>query len=156
MKVTALKGERDRRCGMMSGWTWVLATGLVVLLTASGRLAAQTEAKPGAEAKGRAEAQAAAGQETGTGQAKPAATQQAPSPDQKKAAGEMVGPVPEDCHSKTPPPTPGTNPEGKAPRLVCDQMKYTVENLWSGQQIECVFNIRNDGDANLEIKAAGG
>lgn len=41
-------------------------------------------------------------------------------------------------------------------RWVCPQTSVEIEPVWRGDQIECPFIIRNEGSANLEIKAKGG
>ncbi len=46
--------------------------------------------------------------------------------------------------------------EGKIPRWSCQEPEITVEPVWRGEQITCEFSIRNEGEALLEIKAAGG
>ena len=58
---------------------------------------------------------------------------------EKKAAAESVA-------SKEP----------VGPKWSCPEPLVTVEPRWQGEQIECPFMIRNDGDRNLEIKARGG
>lgn len=45
---------------------------------------------------------------------------------------------------------------GGAPSWSCPEATVTVEPVWYGQQIECPFTIRNEGTANLTIKARGG
>jgi len=58
----------------------------------------------------------------------------------------------------TPDPTPSTKSTkgGASPRWVCLEPNLTTDPVWRGQQIECAFMIRNEGTANLKIKARGG
>lgn len=58
----------------------------------------------------------------------------------------------------TPDPTPSAKSTkgGASPRWVCAESNLTTDPVWSGQQIECAFMIRNEGTADLKIKARGG
>jgi hypothetical protein len=47
-------------------------------------------------------------------------------------------------------------PVGGAPRWVCPNANLTIDPLWRGEQIACSFLIRNEGTAQLDIKARGG
>ena len=47
-------------------------------------------------------------------------------------------------------------PVGGAPRWVCPNANVTIDPLWRGEQIACSFVIRNEGTADLDIKAKGG
>jgi hypothetical protein len=46
--------------------------------------------------------------------------------------------------------------DGPQPRWVCNQPVCNIDPLWNGERIECVFMIRNEGEADLNIKAKGG
>ncbi|UCF34764.1 MAG: hypothetical protein JSV78_05555 [Phycisphaerales bacterium] len=45
---------------------------------------------------------------------------------------------------------------GPLPRWVCSETTVTAKPVWTGEQIECTFNIRNEGKGDLNIKAKGG
>ena len=77
-------------------------------------------------------------------------------PTQEKPAQPEAEPQ-SDCHSKAPDPKPDQSVEAaQQPSWACE--KTTVENLsvWQGQQAEFTFVIRNEGTADLQIKAKGG
>ena len=46
--------------------------------------------------------------------------------------------------------------DGPQPRWVCNESVRTIDPLWNGERIECAFMIRNEGEADLNIKAKGG
>ena len=46
--------------------------------------------------------------------------------------------------------------DGPQPLWVCGEPVCTIDSIWSGERIECVFMIRNEGQADLNIKAKGG
>jgi hypothetical protein len=46
--------------------------------------------------------------------------------------------------------------DGPLPRWVCSETTVTPKPVWTGEQIECAFHIRNEGKGDLEIKAKGG
>jgi hypothetical protein len=46
--------------------------------------------------------------------------------------------------------------DGPLPRWVCSETTVTPKPVWTGEQIECAFHIRNDGKGDLNIKAKGG
>lgn len=68
----------------------------------------------------------------------------------------------------SPPPKPGCGSEesgtvvpsaptdGTAPKWSCEKTTVTIEPVWQGKQIECPFILKNEGDADLHIKASGG
>jgi len=58
--------------------------------------------------------------------------------------------------TQNPVPTSESTKGGPAPRWVCDEPDLTTDPVWNGQQIECAFMIRNEGTADLKIKARGG
>ena len=43
-----------------------------------------------------------------------------------------------------------------APKWSCAAPSVIAPPLWHGGQIDCTFQVRNQGDANLEIKVKGG
>ncbi len=45
---------------------------------------------------------------------------------------------------------------GPQPLWACGEPVCTIDPIWSGERIECVFMIRNEGQADLNIKAKGG
>ena len=45
---------------------------------------------------------------------------------------------------------------GGSPRWVCPEPDVKIDPVWYGDRIECAFMIRNEGDADLRIKASGG
>lgn len=51
-------------------------------------------------------------------------------------------------------PKPGTG--GPPPRWVCKEPTVTMEPAWPGGQVECTFEIRNEGEGDLVIQAKGG
>jgi hypothetical protein len=79
--------------------------------------------------------------------ASPKAQEQA-KPAEKKvpAADESAGCGP----SREPEPKP--SPEGPQPRWVCKQPKITADPVWSGGQVDFVFEIANEGEGDLKIK----
>ena len=46
--------------------------------------------------------------------------------------------------------------DGPQPLWGCAEPVCTIDSTWSGARIECVFMIRNEGQADLNIKAKGG
>jgi hypothetical protein len=46
--------------------------------------------------------------------------------------------------------------DGPLPRWVCSETTVTAKPVWTGEQIECTFDIRNEGKGDLNIKAKGG
>ena len=80
---------------------------------------------------------------------KAAATVKAPKA--KKTAG-----CGSDSGTPDPAPSAKTTKGGPSPRWVCLEPNLVTDPVWSGQQIECAFMIRNDGTADLKIKARGG
>jgi len=133
--------RRIRFGGTSNYWGRRVATALAIGFIGSFSSTALAEPKPTDEAK-QTQAQANATQNDEAGKRNPAAAQ--------------TGPVPEDCKSKVPAPNPENNPQGAAPRMVLDVTEYAVDSIWSGKDIECVYRIRNEGDAELQIKAQGG
>lgn len=51
-------------------------------------------------------------------------------------------------------PSPGKG--GPPPRWVCKEPTVTMEPAWPGGQVECAFEIRNEGEGDLVIQAKGG
>lgn len=58
--------------------------------------------------------------------------------------------------TQDPSPTARSTKGGLSPIWVCPEPKLTTDPVWRGQQIECAFMIRNEGTADLKIKAKGG
>ena len=44
----------------------------------------------------------------------------------------------------------------KGPVWACSEQTIQTEPVWAGQDVSCTFTIRNEGTANLKIKAKGG
>jgi hypothetical protein len=53
-------------------------------------------------------------------------------------------------------PTPDVAAGGAGPQWVCDETTVRPDPVWRGAQLECAFNIRNEGKRDLKIKARGG
>ena len=51
-------------------------------------------------------------------------------------------------------PKPGKG--GPPPRWVCKEPTVTMAPAWPGGQVECAFEIRNEGEGDLIIQAKGG
>ena len=51
---------------------------------------------------------------------------------------------------------PARSPSAAGPRWACAQPIITANPVWHGKKVECAFEIRNDGDADLEIGAQAG
>jgi len=51
---------------------------------------------------------------------------------------------------------PKPSPDGPQPRWVLPQQTVEVPPVWVGQNIVCPFNIHNEGDGDLRIRAKGG
>lgn len=60
------------------------------------------------------------------------------------------------CGDKSRTPTPKPSPTGPHPRWVCKQPKITAEPVWAGEKVDFVFEIANQGEADLHIKLKGG
>ena len=60
------------------------------------------------------------------------------------------------CGGASADPTPDTATGGPGPQWVCDETTVRPDPVWRGAQLECAFNIRNEGKRNLKIKARGG
>jgi hypothetical protein len=58
------------------------------------------------------------------------------------------------CGSDATVPAPPS--DGTLPRWTCAKSEVDIEPVWQGKQIECPFVIKNEGDADLHIKASGG
>ena len=52
--------------------------------------------------------------------------------------------------------TPQPSPRGPHPRITFDETEVVLDPVWKGEMLDCTFVIRNEGDAVLEIRAAGG
>ncbi len=76
-------------------------------------------------------------------QAKPSQPALRASPPRKKGCGS-------DAKIPDPP------QDGTVPRWSCAKSEIEIEPIWQGKQIECPFVIKNEGDADLHIKASGG
>lgn len=44
-------------------------------------------------------------------------------------------------------------PPGKAPKAVCEKESIEAEPVWKGQTMTCNYTVRNEGDADLFIRA---
>ncbi len=53
-----------------------------------------------------------------------------------------------------PEPTPA--PAGPQPKWAIENSNLTIPPIWHGQALRCGFTIRNEGEADLQIKAKGG
>ena len=60
------------------------------------------------------------------------------------------------CSDKGSPTVPTPSPDGPQPRWVCKQQTVTADPVWAGTKAEFVFEIANEGEADLQIKLKGG
>ena len=51
---------------------------------------------------------------------------------------------------------PEPSPTGPHPRFVCKQQDITADPVWQGEKLDFTFEIRNEGEADLQIKIRGG
>lgn len=59
------------------------------------------------------------------------------------------------CGSKSKRAIPTPSPDGPQPRWVCES-KITADPVWYGQPLDFVFEIRNEGEGDLQIQLKGG
>lgn len=52
--------------------------------------------------------------------------------------------------------TPQPSRRGPHPRITFDETEVVLDPVWKGEALDCTFVIRNEGEAVLEIRAAGG
>lgn len=80
---------------------------------------------------------------------KPAPQQPGPA---KQAA--MTPAKPRRANSPTIVPQPKAG--GAQPKWACEETKIQLEPVWKGGSLQCIFKIRNEGEADLTIRARGG
>ena len=51
---------------------------------------------------------------------------------------------------------PQPSPDGPQPVYVCKPSNITADPVWRGETIDFVFNIKNEGEGNLQIQVKGG
>lgn len=51
---------------------------------------------------------------------------------------------------------PRPSQRGPYPRFAVDESEVVLDPVWKGEALDCTFVIRNEGEAVLEIRAAGG
>ena len=59
------------------------------------------------------------------------------------------------CGSKSKRAIPTPSPDGPQPLWVCES-KITADPVWYGQPLDFVFEIRNEGEGDLQIQLRGG
>lgn len=60
------------------------------------------------------------------------------------------------CSDKGSPTVPTPSDGGPQPRWVCKEQTVTADPVWAGEKAEFVFEIGNEGEADLQIKLKGG
>jgi hypothetical protein len=60
------------------------------------------------------------------------------------------------CKDKSKDPVQKSTQGRRAPKFVTASDKVNVDKYWHGEMIECFWEIKNEGDAPLKIRAKGG
>jgi len=77
------------------------------------------------------------------------------SPATRPATTQPASSTDSGCGSKSKRAIPTPSPDGPQPRWVCES-EITADPVWYGQPLDFVFEIRNEGEGDLQIQLKGG
>ena len=150
--------------GLLGGPAWAVVLGLALLAGCALAEPATPGPKPKAESQAQSQAQPEPQSEAKpTVKPKPkpkpkpkgkTITQDKPKPKPKaKAKDDSKAKPKSGCGSGDGKSAMAENPEA---RWVCEQTTVTKDPIWQGKPLTFAFEIRNEGTADLKIKARGG